>query len=57
MKKLKYIVVTLVAIIATSCGDDFLNPLPDTAISVDSFFASDDDVLAGIYGIYDISNA
>ncbi len=53
MKKLKYIVLAIVTTIVTSCADDFLNPLPDTAISLESFFASDADVLAGIYGVYD----
>jgi len=53
MKKLKYIVLAIVAAFATSCDDEFLNPLPDTAVAVESFFASDDDILAGIYGIYD----
>ncbi|MEM7296933.1 MAG: RagB/SusD family nutrient uptake outer membrane protein [Bacteroidota bacterium] len=53
MTKLKYIVLTIAAVIATACGDDFLNPLPDTAVAVESFFASDEDVLAGIYGVYD----
>jgi len=36
-----------------SCDDEFLNPLPDSAIVVDGFFESDGDVLAGIIGIYD----
>ena len=36
-----------------SCGDEFLNPQPDTVVSLESYFANDDDVLTGIYGIYD----
>jgi len=37
-----------------SCDvDEFLNPLPDTAVASDGFFKTDADVLAGIYGIYD----
>ena len=36
-----------------SCDDDYLNPLPETAIAVDSYFQTDADVLSGIYGIYD----
>ena len=36
-----------------SCEDEFLNPLPDSAIVVDAFFESDADVLAGVIGIYD----
>lgn len=53
MKYFQYILVTLVGLSLYSCDDEFLNPLPDSAIVVDAFFASDDDVLAGIIGIYD----
>jgi len=54
MKYSKYIVLAVIGIMFHSCDtDDFLNPLPDSAIVIDAFFASDDDVLAGIIGIYD----
>ncbi len=54
MKNIKYIVLAVMGIIFHSCDtEEFLNPLPDSAIVVDAFFASDDDVLAGITGIYD----
>lgn len=53
MKHIKYLVFAIAAVISTSCDDEFLNPLPDTVVSLDSYFASDDDVLSGIYGIYD----
>lgn len=44
----------LSGMIFISCDvDEFLNPLPDTAIAADGFFQSDEDVLAGIAGIYD----
>jgi len=37
-----------------SCDtEEFLNPLPETAVAVESFFQSDEDVLAGVIGIYD----
>ncbi|MEM9547084.1 MAG: RagB/SusD family nutrient uptake outer membrane protein [Bacteroidota bacterium] len=52
MKHIKYIALLTVGILFHSCGDDFLNPLPESAIVVDAFFESDDDVLAGIMGIY-----
>ena len=52
MKKLKYILLIIPALLMHSCGD-FLNPLPTTVVSVESYFTNDDDVLAGIYGIYD----
>lgn len=48
-----YAVLIVFGLTCLSCSDDFLNPLPDTAITVESFFQSDADVLAGIVGIYD----
>ncbi|MCF7560621.1 RagB/SusD family nutrient uptake outer membrane protein [Sabulilitoribacter multivorans] len=53
MKHIKYLILTIAGFIYTSCGDEFLNPLPDTAVAVDAFFQSDSDVLAGVIGIYD----
>lgn len=53
MKHIKHLVFAIAVMTITSCGDEFLNPLPDTVVSLDAFFASDDDVLAGIFGIYD----
>ena len=43
----------ITGVIFHSCSDDFLNPLPETAVAVESFFQSDADVLAGVIGIYD----
>ncbi len=53
MKYIKYILLVGIGIMFHSCDDEFLNPIPDSAIVVDAFFASDADVLAGIIGIYD----
>ncbi|MEW4924851.1 RagB/SusD family nutrient uptake outer membrane protein [Algibacter sp. 2305UL17-15] len=54
LKNIKYLIVALTGMMLISCdADEFLNPLPDTAIAADGFFQSDEDVLAGIYGIYD----
>ena len=53
MKYIKYIILGVIGITFLSCNDDFLNPLPDSAIVVDAFFESDADVLAGVIGIYD----
>ncbi|MEP2738227.1 RagB/SusD family nutrient uptake outer membrane protein [Ekhidna sp.] len=45
---------SLIGVLITSCEvDDFLNPEPETAVSGSGFYKSDEDVLAGIYGIYD----
>ncbi|MEL7118063.1 MAG: RagB/SusD family nutrient uptake outer membrane protein [Bacteroidota bacterium] len=53
MKYIKYITFSLVGFLLFSCEDEFLNPLPDSAIVVDAFFDSDEDVLAGLIGVYD----
>lgn len=53
MKHKKYLIFAITGFIFLACSDDFLNPLPDTAVAVDSFFQSDEDVLAGVIGIYD----
>ena len=55
MKYIKFLIFAITgATIFVSCDtDEFLNPLPDSAIVADSFFESDADVLAGIIGIYD----
>ena len=53
MKYFKYTLIAVVGVFIASCGKEFLNPLPDSAIVTDAFFASDDDVLAGIMGVYD----
>lgn len=54
MKYLIYSVLAVVGFVFYSCDtDEFLNPLPDTAVVADSFFEKDADVLAGIIGVYD----
>lgn len=53
MKYIKYILLVGIGIMFHSCDDEFLNPLPESAIVVDGFFSSDADVLAGIIGVYD----
>ena len=53
MKNYKFLILVIIGLTFHSCDDDFLNPLPDSAIVVDAFFEGDADVLAGILGIYD----
>lgn len=53
MKLYKYIILAIIGFTSHSCGDEFLNPLPDSSIVLDAFFQTDADVLAGIIGIYD----
>jgi len=54
MKNIKYIIIALIGLTFHSCDtEEFLNPLPDSAIVVETFFANDADVLAGLIGVYD----
>lgn len=54
MKYIKYLTFAFIGTFIFSCDtDEFLNPLPDSGIVAETFFQSDDDVLAGIIGVYD----
>ena len=54
MKYIKILFFAITGAIFVSCDtDEFLNPLPDSAIVADTFFQNDEDLLAGIIGIYD----
>ncbi len=54
MKLIKYIMIALTGGIFYSCDvEEFLNPLPETAVTADTYFQSDEDVQSGIIGIYD----
>ena len=54
MKHIKYLIFAVTGLLFFACDtDEFLNPLPETAVAVESFFQSDADVLAGVIGIYD----
>ncbi len=54
MKFYKYLILAVIGFAFYSCDtEEFLNPLPDTAVVADAFFETDADVLAGIIGIYD----
>jgi hypothetical protein len=51
---IKYLILAVTGCMILSCDtEEFLNPLPDTAVAVESFYQSDADVLAGVIGIYD----
>lgn len=54
MKLTKYLLIAITGGIFYSCDvEEFLNPLPETAVTAESYFQSDADVLSGIIGIYD----
>ena len=48
MKTLKYIILIVSGCVFYACDtNEFLNPVPDTAVTVDSYFQSDADVESG----------
>ena len=53
MKRYTYLLLAAIGLTVMGCEKDFLNPLPDTAVVTETYFTSDDDVRAGIVGIYD----
>lgn len=53
MKHIKYLAFAITGFVFISCSEEFLNPLPDTAVAVDSYFQNDEQVLSGVIGIYD----
>lgn len=53
MKKIKYIVVILIGSVLTSCGDDFLEPVPSSGITTESYYTTEEEVETGLISIYD----
>lgn len=54
MKLRKYIMLAVTGAIFYSCDvDEFLNPIPTTAVTANSYFQSDADIETGLVGIYD----
>ncbi|MDC0176745.1 RagB/SusD family nutrient uptake outer membrane protein [Polaribacter sp.] len=54
MKNIKYLFFALIGTIFISCdADEFLNPLPDTVNAADGFYQNDEQILAGVLGMYD----
>ncbi|MBK8515966.1 MAG: RagB/SusD family nutrient uptake outer membrane protein [Saprospiraceae bacterium] len=54
MKYNKYIILAAIGFTFYACDtEEFLNPLPDSAVVADAFFKNDASLLAGIMGIYD----
>jgi tetratricopeptide (TPR) repeat protein len=52
MKKIKYTSLLLALIFAFSC-EDYLDPEPISTASTENFYRNDDEILGGIFNIYD----
>ncbi len=53
MKHIKYLIFAAGSLFLSCDTEEFLNPVPDSVVTVDSFFQTDADVFSGIMGIYD----
>lgn len=53
MKHLKYLGLALIVGFFGSCESDFLEPVPESAISSVGYFANDDEIETGVIGVYD----
>ncbi len=54
MKHIKYLIFAVAGSFLISCDtEEFLNPVPDTVVTVDAFFETDADVFSGLMGVYD----
>jgi len=54
MKHIKYLIFAVAGSFLISCDtEEFLNPVPDSAVTVEAFFETDADVFSGLMGVYD----
>lgn len=53
MKKIKYLIFGISSFIMLSCGDDFLEPTPESAISAEGYFENTEQVENAVIGMYD----
>ncbi|WP_420572102.1 RagB/SusD family nutrient uptake outer membrane protein [Kordia sp.] len=53
MKQLRYIVFLMLVIGFQSCHKDLLEPVPEAAISSESYFLNDEQIETGVIAIYD----
>ena len=53
MKNLKYISLAILAFATVSCEDNFLEPVPEVAVSSAGYFQTDEQIETGIIGMYD----
>ena len=53
MKKLIYLFVLSFGLMMTSCGEEFLNPVPTSSVVASDFFSSDAELLSAVFSIYD----
>ena len=53
MKHIKYIALAFIGGLAISCETNFLEPVPEVAVSSAGYFLNDEQIETGVIGIYD----
>ncbi|WP_111709956.1 RagB/SusD family nutrient uptake outer membrane protein [Lutibacter citreus] len=53
MKQIKYIALLIIVSVIASCSSDYLEPVPNSGITADSYFNNAGEVETGIIAIYD----
>lgn len=53
MKYIKFLSLLFIAVFITSCGDDFLEPLPTAVLNGETFYANEQELETGIINMYD----
>lgn len=53
MKQIKFIALLLLAVYVSSCKDDFLEPLPTSVLSGDTYYTTEQELETGIISMYD----
>ncbi|MFD0861582.1 RagB/SusD family nutrient uptake outer membrane protein [Sungkyunkwania multivorans] len=53
MKHIKVVIVLLIMTSLSSCGEDFLDPVPTSSISAENFYQNEEQLVAGIINMYD----
>lgn len=53
MKQIKYLVLLIIVNVIVSCGDDYLEPVPSSGITADSYYNNATELETGIVSIYD----
>ena len=53
MRKIKFLVLLVLGGLIASCESDFLEPIPSSGITADSYYNTEEELLTGIIGMYD----
>ena len=53
MKHIKYIALAFIGGLSISCETNFLEPVPEVAVSSAGYFQNDEQIETGVMGIYD----